>query len=176
MTQSPATLASPAQAPLRRWLALATLALSAGLSAAPAAASPGGRGMPGDGGPGMVRLLEKAGASAEQRSQIEQIMKRARDDLGTQREQQQALRDKMREQFSQPTVDAAAVEGLRQQLLALHDARSKRMTQAMLDASKLLSAEQRQQLATLMKQRGERGHHRAHGEHGGPGRPQRHGG
>lgn len=38
MTQSPATLASPAQAPLRRWLALATLALSAGLSAAPAAA------------------------------------------------------------------------------------------------------------------------------------------
>jgi Spy/CpxP family protein refolding chaperone len=55
--------------------------------------------------------------------------------------------------FTQPTVDANAAESLRQQMLARHDAASKRMMQAMLDVSRVLTPEQRQQLAQHMKQR-----------------------
>ncbi len=156
---------------MRRLLALATLA-TAGAVALPAAAAPG-MGVHGEGrtGAGMSRMLEKAGASPEQRSQIEQIMNGARQDMRAQNEQQRALQTQMRQQFAQPTVDEAAVEALRQQMLALHDARSQRMTQAMLEASRVLSAEQRQQLSALMAQRGQRGERGMQGERG-----HRHGG
>jgi Spy/CpxP family protein refolding chaperone len=157
---------------MRRLLALATLAI-AGCAAGTAvwAAGPGGRGMDGPAGamgamagPGMARALEQIGASDEQRSQVEQIQKAAREDLRAGHEQGRALHEQMRGLFLQPEVDAAAVESLRQRLLAQHDQASQRMTQAMLDVSKVLSVEQRQQLAALMKQRSER-QHGAHGEH-----------
>ncbi|MBP6251517.1 MAG: Spy/CpxP family protein refolding chaperone [Rubrivivax sp.] len=147
----------------RHLLALATLAL-AGTTAL--AAGPGGPAMhmranamdpmAAMGGPGMGRMLEQIGASAEQRGQIEQIVAAARGDLRTQHEQGRALHEQMRQLFVQPTVDAAAVEALRQQMLAQHDQASQRMTQTMLEASAVLSAEQRQQLATLMRQRVEK--------------------
>jgi Spy/CpxP family protein refolding chaperone len=57
--------------------------------------------------------------------------------------------------FTAPTVDANAAEQLRQQMLAQHDQASKRMLQAMLDISRVLTPEQRQQLAQKMKQRHE---------------------
>ena len=46
-------------------------------------------------------------------------------------------------------------ESLRQQMLALHDQASKRRMQAMVDASQVLTPEQRVKLAERMKQRGE---------------------
>jgi Spy/CpxP family protein refolding chaperone len=55
--------------------------------------------------------------------------------------------------FAAPTVDAAAAESLRQQLLAQHDQASKRVLQAMLDVSKVLTPEQRAKLAERIKQR-----------------------
>lgn len=140
--------------PVHRLLALATLAVAGGMAAAPAWAGPGMHGSAG--GPGFERMLERVDASAEQRAQIAQIMQAAREDLRGQRESQRSLQTQMRTAFAQPAVDEAAVESLRQQMLALHDARSQRMTQAMLEASRVLSAEQRQQLAALMAQRGER--------------------
>lgn len=149
--------------PMRRLMALATLALAG--TTALAAPPERGMGMPGLGGPGMVRLLEQVGASADQRAQVEKIMKAAHEDLRGQHEQGRALREQMHALFVQPTVDANAVEALRQQMLAQHDATSRRMTQAMLEASAVLSVEQRQQLAAAMAQRAERGmKHRRHGE------------
>jgi Spy/CpxP family protein refolding chaperone len=161
---------------MRRLLALATLA-AAGSAASTAvwAAGPGGRGpdmpmgamgmMGTMGGPGLTRALEQVGATADQRSQIEQIHQAARADLRAGHEQGRALHEQMRELFLQPEVDATAVESLRQRMMARHDQASQRMTQAMLDVGRVLSAEQRQQLAELMKQRsehrhGERGEHR----------------
>ncbi len=148
---------------MRHLLALATLAL-AGTTAL--AAGPGGPAMPmrpdamgpmaAMGGPGMGRMLEQVGASAEQRGQIEQIVAAARGDQRAQHAQGRALHEQMRQLFVQPTVDAAAVETLRQQMLAQHDQASQRMTQTMLEVSAVLSAEQRQQLATLMRQRVEK--------------------
>ena len=55
--------------------------------------------------------------------------------------------------FAQPTVDARAVEAVRQQMLQQHDQSSRRWMQAMLDASAVLTPEQRAQLAERMKQR-----------------------
>ena len=55
--------------------------------------------------------------------------------------------------FAQPTVDARAAETLRQQMLAQHDQVSKRALQAMLDVSRVLTAEQRKALADRMAQR-----------------------
>lgn len=105
------------------------------------------------GGPHADRMLDAVNASADQRTQIKQIMDAARADLKAQREAGRALHDQMRQLFTQPTVDARAAETLRQQQLAQHDAASKRMMQAMLDVSRVLTPEQRAKLADMAGQR-----------------------
>ena len=105
------------------------------------------------GGPRAERMLEAVGASAEQRSQIRAIMDAARNDLQAQRESGRALHDQMRQLFTQPAVDANAVEALRQQQMAHRDAASRRMTQAMVEASRVLTPAQRTQLAEMAGQR-----------------------
>lgn len=116
-----------------------------------------GRG-PMSGGPGGVqmlseRALDRVNATPEQRAQIRQIMQTARNDLKAQREAGRGLREESLKLFAQPAVDARAAETLRQQMSAQHDQASKRMLQAMLDASRVLTPEQRKQLADGMKQR-----------------------
>lgn len=127
-----------------------TLALTA--QAAPPYGGPGGPGGPMMGGRGIEQMLDKVGASAEQRAQIQAIMKAARDDLRAQRDSGRGLHEQMMVLFTQPTVDARAVESLRQQEMAQHDQASKRMTQAMVEASRVLSLDQRQQLGAQMAQ------------------------
>ena len=139
----------------------ATFALSAW--AQPAGPGPGMHGMHGMAEPGMMmgggrgvdHMLDGLNASEAQRSQIRQIFKAAADDLRGQREQRRALHERGLQIFAAPTVDAAAAEQLRQQMQALHEQASKRMLQAMLDAGKVLTPEQRAKLAERMKQRGE---------------------
>ena len=99
------------------------------------------------------RLLDGVGASAEQKTQLRQIMDAARADMKPLREAARGLHKQMQGLFTQPNVDARAIETLRQQLQANHEQVSKRMTQAMLDASRVLSPEQRKQLAERMEQR-----------------------
>jgi len=133
-----------------------------------------GMGMDMMGGRHGERLLDRAGASAEQKTQLRQIMEAARADLQPVREAGRALRRQLMALFAQPTVDARAVESLRQQLQANHDQASKRMTQAMLDASRVLTPEQRGQMAARMEQRrGMMQRHRAEREalEGAPNRP-----
>lgn len=136
--------------------ATTTLALGAAL-VQPAHAMPHG---PGGGGPGMMfsgpmadRVLDSINASTEQRAQIKQIMEAARTDLRAQHDAGKKLREQAMTLFTQPTVDARAAETLRQQMVAQHDAGSKRMMQAMLDASRVLTPEQRKALADRMAQR-----------------------
>lgn len=114
---------------------------------------PGLHGMPGDGGPMFLggRLLKDVGASDAQQKQIRDIFESARKDLKTQHEQGRQWHDQMAALLSAPTVDAAAVEQLRQQMNAQHEAASKRMTQAMVDAANVLTADQRAKLGELMK-------------------------
>ena len=124
-------------------LALALLAAASQVFAqGPRAGHP----MHGDGpGAHMVgRQLDAVGASAEQKAQIQTIMKAARDDMAPQREQRRALRQQMATLMAAPVIDARAVEALRQQMVAQHDTSSKRRVQA---------PAQRQQLAERMAQR-----------------------
>lgn len=145
--------------PLRLLAATVTIALAAGLAQTASAQPHDG---PGHGGPGMgmmagrhhmERMLDAVNATADQRAQIKQIMKAAGDDLRAQRDDRRKLHQEMQALFTQPSVDARAAEALRQQMLAQHDQSSKRMMQAMLEASRVLTPEQRQTLADKMAQR-----------------------
>lgn len=140
---------------LNRLLAVMTLAAAGTAFAGPPAGGPAGHGMMMFGGHGVVRMLDQVNATAEQRSQIEQITKAARADLMAQHDGSRALHEQAMQLFTQPTVDANAAEALRQQMLTQHDRASQRTMQAMLEISRVLTPEQRQQLAEQMKQRAE---------------------
>jgi protein CpxP len=138
-------------------VALSTAALSAW-----AQPMGGGPGMHDGGGPGMGlmmqgrgldRMLDSVNATAEQRTQIKAIADRARADMQAQHEAGKGNREQMAKLFAQPTVDANAVEALRAQQMQRHDQASRRMTQAMVEASRVLTPEQRKQIAERMGQR-----------------------
>jgi len=100
-------------------------------------------------------MLDGLNASDAQRTQIKQIAHAAAADLKVQRDAGRALHEKGLQLFAAPTVDVAAVEALRQQMLAQHDQASKRMMQAMIDVAKVLTPEQRAKLAERIKLRGD---------------------
>ena len=144
---------------LRRLLATLMVALAGNL-ALPALAMPGGGGGPGHGaGPmmgGMLpRMLDRVNATPEQREQSKQIVESHRGDRETQRQERQALQAQAMALFSQPTVDAKALEALRLKQVAMFDATSQRMAKAMLEVSRVLTPEQRKQMAEQMSQRRE---------------------
>jgi Spy/CpxP family protein refolding chaperone len=156
------TRTRPHPQPLR-WFMLATaiavgstVALSAWAMPGPRHGGGPGMGMFGGGpmsGRGIDHMLDGLNATDAQRSQIKQIAEAAANDLRGQREQRRALHERMAAIFAAPTVDASAAEQVRQQLQALNDQASKRMNTAMLDASKVLTPEQRAKLGERMKQR-----------------------
>ena len=144
-----------------KWMLLSVLVAASGTVALSAWAQPGG-GMHHSGGYGMGmhgggrnidRMLDGLNATDAQRTQIKQIMDAARTDLKAQREQSRSLRERAMQIFAAPNVDAAAAESVRQQMVQQHDQSSRRMMQAMLDAGKVLTPEQRAKLGERMKQR-----------------------
>ncbi|MBI3157664.1 MAG: Spy/CpxP family protein refolding chaperone [Burkholderiales bacterium] len=166
-THSPASSRAGAARWLRRLAAPTVLVLAAasaigvaasprahghGFDAHPMAFAGAGIGMP---GPGMERMFERLGASAEQRAQIERIAGQAREDMRARAETRRQLHQKMSELFAQPTIDAAAAEALRQQMLAEHDQASQRGLQTMLAISEVLTPEQRAQMAKWRSERAE---------------------
>lgn len=114
---------------------------------------PGMPGMMGE-APGLVpeRELDAVGASAEQKNKLREIQRAAHDELRKQHDSTRELRQQMQQLLAAPQPDAAAAEALRLKLNAQHDAASKRMLQAALDAGKVLTPEQRQKLAERRKQ------------------------
>ena len=153
---------------LRQVILAALVAIGAALAMS-AWAQPGGH----HGGPGMMfggspeqvgraidHMLDGLSATDDQRSQIKRIAQAAATDLKVQRDASGGLREKAALVFAAPNVDAAAAESLRQQMLAQHDQRSRRVLQALLEVSKVLTPEQRAKLGERIKQweaqRGER--------------------
>jgi Spy/CpxP family protein refolding chaperone len=108
-----------------------------------------GPGGPGDlpGGRSLQVLLDHAKATPEQRTQIEALMSQARQDLRNQQDSSRSTHLQLMQALAQPTVDTRAIESLRQQSLAQHDKASQRLTQALVDAAKLLTPEQRANLS-----------------------------
>jgi Spy/CpxP family protein refolding chaperone len=148
-----------------RWLVAAMVLAVSATVALSAWAQPGpgghrGGGMEGPGlflvghGRGLDRMLDSVNASDAQRSKIKQIAQQAATDLKAQREQSRALHEQSLRIFTAPgTVDAAAAESVRAQMVAQHDAASRRMLQAMLDISGVLTPEQRAKLGEIIQQR-----------------------
>lgn len=136
-----------------------------------------GMGVPGGWGPGLFagspqriersvdRLLDGLDATDAQRAQIQQIASAAAADLKTQREAGRDLHERNVQLFTAPLVDAQAAEQLRQQMLAQHDQASRRMLQAVLDVSRVLSPQQRATLAERVTKRMSHGG-RPHAERG----------
>jgi Spy/CpxP family protein refolding chaperone len=154
---------------VRRWTAVgALMAASVAAGVSVHAQGMGGPGPgPHGGGPDMMmlggppqhiargidHLLDGLSATDAQRAQIKQIALAAAADLKAQREAGRGLHVKGMAIFAAANVDAAAAESLRQQMLAQHDQSSKRLLQAMLDISKVLTPEQRAKLGERMQQR-----------------------
>ena len=113
---------------------------------------------------GVDRMLDGLQATDAQRAQVKQIALAAATDLKAQREAGRGLFERNLQLFAAPVVDANAAEQLRQQMLAQQDQASRRVLQAMLEISRVLSPEQRATLAQRMKD------HRWHGgpPHDGP--------
>ena len=103
-------------------------------------------------GPHFDHLLADVGATDAQRAQIKQITDAAQADLKAQRQSGKALHEQGLDLFAQATVDAGALETLRQNVQALHDAESKRVTQEVYDISQVLTPAQRQAIATKIKE------------------------
>ena len=146
---------------LRQVILAALVAIGAALAMS-AWAQPGGH----HGGPGMMfggspeqvgraidHMLDGLSATDDQRSQIKRIAQAAATDLKVQRDAGGGLREKAALVFAAPNVDAAAAESLRQQMLAQHDQRSRRVLQALLEVSKVLTPDQRARLGERIKQR-----------------------
>ena len=157
---------------------LAAIGVSAWAQPAPPPAPPGmeggmGHGMHGMngmhggmGGPGMMfggspehmgrmidHMLDGLNASDAQRSQIKQIAAQAAADLKAQAAAGRGLRQRGMQIFTAPTVDAAAAEQLRQQMLQQHDQMSRRVTQAMVAVANVLTPEQRAKVGERMRDR-----------------------
>ena len=148
-----------------RRLALATLVAVASATAVTAFAQPMFGGHGGRGGHGAMmgspeqaarmadHFLDGLNATDAQRAQIKQIATVAATDLKALHESGKALRDRQIQIFTAPTVDANAAEQVRAQMQAQHEQVSKRMQTAMLDASRVLTPEQRAKIGERMKER-----------------------
>lgn len=152
-------------------LALVLAAAAVGAQAQGHGPGPMGGGPERMGAPGMgmmghgfgEHMLDIVNATDAQRSQIDAIFKAARADLKAQHDANAALHTQMRDLFTATVVDAAAIEAVRAKLSLAHDAVSKRMTQAAVDAARVLTPEQRAKLADLAKKRAARMAKRAPG-------------
>lgn len=119
-----------------------------------------GTGMPGPGqmGPAgpqgdkghMGHMLDRVGASAEQKAQINALMEAAHNDIKPVRAQMKTLHEQGSTLFTQRNVDANAVEAARLQMQTLQGQVSKRMSLAQVESSRVLTPEERTQMADLM--------------------------
>lgn len=157
------TSAAPARGRGRGRVLMALLIALGGALATSAWAQPGGAGHGGaamfHGSPERVgrmidHMLDGVSASEAQHSQVKQIAQAAAADLKGQRTATRELRERAMQVFMAPTVDANAAESVRQQLQVQHDQSSRRVMQAMLEISRVLSPEQRAKLGERLKQRG----------------------
>ena len=144
-------------------LRVGAVAAALALGGVAAQAQPGGPGGH-HGGPAMMapgglfgghleHVLDLVNATDAQRSQIEAIFKAARQDLSGQREAGMKLHQQMATLYTATNIDAAAIEATRAQMSAQHEVASKRLSQASIDAARVLTPEQRAKIGEVMKKR-----------------------
>jgi periplasmic protein CpxP/Spy len=110
----------------------------------------------------MERMLDKVGASASQRTQIEGIWNGLRPQLKALHQQHGAVRQQMVGALTAATVNAASVEQLRQQSMALTEKTSSLLTQGFVQTAQVLTPDQRRQVSGFLAQEHGRFHHHGH--------------
>ena len=99
----------------------------------------------------MIRHISvEVDATAEQQEKLRGIVKHAVKDMIPMREKMFAARQQVRDLLFGQSVDRAAIEKLRAEQIGTVDALSKRFTQALADASEVLTPEQRRKLEGLL--------------------------
>jgi len=89
-------------------------------------------------------------ATTDQQEKLRGIVRGAVKDLVPMRDKAKAARATARDLLIQQTIDRAAIERFRTEQLALADAFSKRVAQAIGDMGEILTPEQRRKLADRM--------------------------
>jgi Spy/CpxP family protein refolding chaperone len=92
-------------------------------------------------------------ATAEQQDKLRTIVQAAVKDLVPVRDKMIEARTTARDLLTQTSIDRAALEKLRVDQIAIHDAASKRLVQAVADAAEVLAPEQRRKLSSMFPPR-----------------------
>jgi Spy/CpxP family protein refolding chaperone len=90
------------------------------------------------------RALTGTDATAEQKKKVADIIGQTFKDMRPLHDQRVQNRKAMQEALQAPTIDTAKIEAIRTEQMKISDASSKRFTQALTDAGKVLTAQQRQ--------------------------------
>lgn len=98
---------------------------------------------------GASRLGNRLDTSAEQSTQIDAVLDRVAPELFALKDDKDALHQDFRAALTSPTVDAAELESLRVEGLALADTASRIVVKSVADVAKVLTPEQRHELADL---------------------------
>jgi periplasmic protein CpxP/Spy len=151
----------PAGSSRRRWFA--GLAALGALGAAGAAYAQGGRHHSLDPAERerrmewrIDRLVQEVGGTPDQKERLAAIARTAMADLQPMREQARETRRQGMALLVAPSIDRAALERVRAARMQAEDARSRRIVQAMADASEVLTPEQRAKAAERLQQRMQR--------------------
>lgn len=146
---------------LRRWswLLLAAPLMLGGVAynAANAYAHPGqgdGAGMHERMQARLERILTDAGATDAQKAQVKSIWANLGPQLKAARQQHMQLRQQIGQALAAPTIDANAIEKLRQQSLQAIDSSSKLLTQGMVQTAQVLTPDQRQKVLSELHRHG----------------------
>jgi periplasmic protein CpxP/Spy len=156
--------------PARRWLFVCTVGLVAALTGAVASRAIGQHafgpffmGHPFDAASAEERadriirhVAIELDATNDQQEKLRAIIKDAVKDLLPVREKSLSVRQRAQVLLTQPTIDRVGMETLRAEQMALADAASKRVTQALGDAAEVLSSEQRRKLDARIHEMWER--------------------
>ncbi|MEH3144683.1 MAG: periplasmic heavy metal sensor [Methylobacterium frigidaeris] len=187
MTDSPMIQPAPARrrSTLRRVLLATGLLIGGGAGVAYAMAGPFGGGF----GPGLGhrdpahrlermqamarRALDGVGATSDQENKVHDIIATAFAAMQKEAKTDDDTRKRLVELLKAPSVDRAAIESLRGEMVRSLDARSKIVAGALAEAAGQLNAEQRTQLADRMAAMMERRHGGWRRHDDGPGRPDR---
>ena len=97
-------------------------------------------------------------ATAEQKDKLTTIAQGTARDLAPLRDKVRRARQQGLDLMSSETVDRAAIENLRAEQMALMDATTRRLTQALADAADVLTVEQRRKLIEQVPRFGHRFH------------------
>lgn len=100
------------------------------------------------------RILTDAGASDAQKAQVKSIWANLGPQLKAARQQHMQLRQQIGQALAAPTIDANAIEKLRQQSLQAIDSSSKLLTQGMVQTAQVLTPDQRQKVLSELHRHG----------------------